>query len=186
MLLGGDELARSQGGNNNAYCQDNELSWYDWENPDEDLRAFVKGAIALRRQNHALRPRDYLRGPEGGQAQIVLYRPDGKHMGPADWENPSARALCVALDGRQIEGVDGGTTSDRFVLFLNGHDKATRFTVPPGHAKWDVVLTTGRPDKVPRITSRRSLKVDREEASTITARRTVAVGPRSLLLLRGV
>ncbi|MGH9107658.1 MAG: glycogen debranching protein GlgX, partial [Acidimicrobiales bacterium] len=73
MLLGGDEMGRSQAGNNNAYCQDNEISWYDWQNADKGLLAFVKEAIALRRDNHALRPREYLHGPEGGPAQMVLY-----------------------------------------------------------------------------------------------------------------
>ncbi len=80
MVLGGDEIGRTQKGNNNAYCQDNELSWYDWDNVDKDLLAFVKTAIALRRDNQALRPREYLRGPEGGPAQMVLFRPDGRHM----------------------------------------------------------------------------------------------------------
>ncbi len=67
MMLGGDEIGRAQNGNNNAYCQDNEVSWYDWDNVDKDLLAFVKTAIALRRDNHALRPREYLRGPEGAR-----------------------------------------------------------------------------------------------------------------------
>jgi glycogen operon protein len=98
-----------QNGNNNAYCQDNEVSWYDWDNVDKDLLAFVKTAIALRRDNHALRPREYLRGPEGGPAQMVLYRPDGKHMTAEDWQDPSARALAMAIDGRQIE--DGSCCS---------------------------------------------------------------------------
>ncbi len=89
MMLGGDEIGRTQNGNNNAYCQDNEVSWYDWDNVDKDLLAFVKTAIALRRDNHALRPREYLRGPEGGPAQMALYRPDGKHMTAEDWQDPA-------------------------------------------------------------------------------------------------
>ncbi len=168
MLLGGDEIGRTQRGNNNAYCQDNQLSWHDWEGIDKDLLGFVKEAIALRRDNHALRPRDFLRGPEGGPAQIVLYRPDGKQMEPDDWHNPNARALCVALDGRRIGDARGETTSDHFALLLNAHYGPVRFTIPRGPAKWEAVLSTAPAGPKPRL-----------------IRRTVSVGPRSLLLLRG-
>ena len=167
MMLGGDEIGRTQNGNNNAYCQDNEVSWYDWDNVDKDLLAFVKTAIALRRDNHALRPREYLRGPEGGPAQMVLYRPDGKHMTAEDWQDPAARALAMAIDGRQIEDSDGETTSDRFLLLLNAHYEPVEFVLPPGRAKWDAVLTTGPIEKTPKL----------------TRRRTVALAARSLLLL---
>jgi isoamylase len=167
MLLGGDEIGRAQRGNNNAYCQDNELSWYDWDNVDEDLLAFVKTAIALRRDNHALRPREYLRGPEGGPAQIVLYRPDGKHMTADDWHDPSARSLAVALDGRQIEDSAGGTTPDRLLLLLNAHYEPVEFVLPPGRAKWEAVLTTGLLERTPKV----------------TRRKTVALEARALLLL---
>ncbi len=74
MLLGGDEIGRTQRGNNNAYCQDSEVSWYDWENIDKDLLAFTKTALRLRRDSPPLRPGQYLRGPEGGPPQMVLYR----------------------------------------------------------------------------------------------------------------
>jgi len=169
MLLGGDELGRTQRGNNNAYCQDNELSWYDWDNVDKDLLSFVKEAIALRRENHALRPREYLRGPEGGVAQMVLYRPDGKQMEPSDWQQPQARALCVALDARHIEDVDGETATDHFALLLNAHYGPVRFTLPRAKTRWEVALSTEPAGPAPRVTQRR----------------TVTVGPRSLVLLRG-
>ncbi len=66
MILGGDEIGRTQQGNNNAYCQDNEVSWYDWDNVDEGLLAFTKRVVAIRRSTSALRPRQYLRGSEDG------------------------------------------------------------------------------------------------------------------------
>ncbi len=159
MLSGGDEIGRSQLGNNNAYCQDNELSWYDWENIDKDLLAFTKEAIALRRANHALRPREYLGGAEGGPAQMVLYRPDGKQMKAEDWQDPNARALMVALDGRQIEDADGETSSDRFLLLLNAHYEPVRFRIPPGRATWAPVLTTGPVDRSPRTAGRRTVNI---------------------------
>ena len=166
MLLGGDEVGRSQHGNNNAYCQDNEISWYDWDNQDKELLAFVKEAIALRRAGPALRPREYLHGAEGGPAQMVLYRPDGKHMTVDDWEDPDARALAVALDGRQIEDAEGETTSDRFILLLNAHDEAVKFTIPSVRAQWEPVLTTGRVEETPKLRAR-----------------TVTLEARSLLLM---
>src|SRR5262249_44100533 len=70
MILGGDEICRTQGGNNNAYCQDNECSWYDWEGADQQMLAFTKMAIALRKAHPALRPREYLRTPGGEPAQM--------------------------------------------------------------------------------------------------------------------
>ncbi len=78
------------------------------------------------------------------------------------------RTLAVALDGRQISGTDGGTTGDRFLLLLNAHHEPVKFTIPPGPASWDAVLTTGGPDDTPRITSRGTITLD----------------ARSLLLLR--
>jgi glycogen operon protein len=160
MVLGGDEIGRTQRGNNNAYCQDNEISWYDWENADGDLLAFAKTAIRLRRESPALRPRDYLRGPEGGPAQMVLYRADGKQMSAEDWKDPFARTLAMALDGRQIEDADGETSTDRFLLLLNAHYEPVRFTIPPGRAKWSAVLTTGDPDETPKLTARRTITLD--------------------------
>jgi isoamylase len=168
MILGGDEIGRTQRGNNNAYCQDNEVSWYDWDNIDKDLLAFTKTALSLRRRSPALRPRQYLRGPEGGPAQMVLYRADGKQMTADDWQNPTIRTLAVALDGRQIADTDGDTTGERFLLLLNAHHEPVRFTIPPGPSAWDAVLTTGGPDDTPRI----------------TAKRTITLDARSLLLLQ--
>jgi glycogen operon protein len=167
MVLGGDEIGRTQSGNNNAYCQDNEVSWYDWEEADRDLWAFVRTAIALRKANPPLRPRDYLRGPGGEPAQMVLYRPDGAPMSADDWRNLPTNTLAVALDGRQIEDVEGETSQDRFLLLLNAHYEPVDFTIPLGGGAWYVVLTSGEPDETPAI----------------TAQRTISVGDRSLLLL---
>jgi glycogen operon protein len=146
MILGGDELGRTQGGNNNAYCQDNEISWYDWDHIDRDLLAFTRRAIALRRAHPALRPREYLRTEGGEPAQMVLYRRDGKEMGPADWEHPETNSLAVALDGRHIEDADGETSRDRYLLLLNGHWEPVDFTIAPGGGHWFTVLTSGEPD----------------------------------------
>jgi glycogen operon protein len=168
MILGGDEIGRTQQGNNNAYCQDNELSWHDWEHVDEHLLAFTRTAMTLRRNNPALRPREYLSGPEGGPAQLILYRPDGEQMSDQDWQDPNAHTLALAIDGRQISDADGETSSDRFLLLLNAHHEPVTFTLPGSPANWKPVLTTGEPDDTPPV----SVK----EGTTLE--------PRTLLLLQ--
>jgi isoamylase len=160
MILGGDEIGRTQQGNNNAYCQDDELSWYDWDNADEDLLAFTRHALTLRRDNPALRPAEYLRGPGGAPAQMVLYRPDGQQMAEEDWQNPDSRTLMVALDGRQIEDADGETSGDRFVLLLNAHYEPVEFTLPSGSKAWEVVLTSAEPGETPEITPEGTFSVE--------------------------
>jgi glycogen operon protein len=153
MILGGDEIGRTQGGNNNAYCQDNEVSWYDWDNADEDLLAFTRTAIALRKEHAGLHPREYLRGPDGGPKQMVLYRPDGQPMSDDDWHNPIAKTLAVALDGRLIEDEEGDTSRDRLLLLINAHYEPVEFTIPVGRGPWSVVLTTDDPDPIPPVSA---------------------------------
>src|SRR5687767_13901634 len=88
MILGGDEMGRTQGGNNNAYCQDNEISWYDWEAVDEDLLAFSKQLIALRNEHPVFRRRQFLHGTEeegSGLPDAWWFRPDGRRMTGRDW-----------------------------------------------------------------------------------------------------
>ncbi|MFN8051544.1 MAG: glycogen debranching protein GlgX [Acidimicrobiales bacterium] len=168
MILGGDEIGRTQQGNNNAYCHDDELSWYDWEHADEHLLSFTKTAIALRRAQPGLRPRNYLRGPEGGVAQMTLYRPDGQEMGADDWVNAATNTLAMSIDGRHIEDADGETSADRFVLLINAHHEAVEFTLPKTDRRWHAVLTSSELEDTPQIN---------EEG-------TVVLQDRSLLLLQ--
>ena len=87
MLLGGDEIGRTQHGNNNAYCQDNEISWFDWDSVDEELLAFTSRLIALRREHPVLRRRRWFQGlPIRGLVDIGWFRPDGAEMGDDDWD----------------------------------------------------------------------------------------------------
>jgi glycogen operon protein len=151
MILGGDEICRTQGGNNNAYCQDNECSWYDWKGADQHMLAFTKMAIALRKAHPALRPREYLRTRGGEPAQMVLYRPDGREMRQEDWEHPSSGALAVALDGRHIEDAEGETSFDRYLLLLNPDSKPVRFKIPTSPRPWFTVLSSSDPDSTPHV-----------------------------------
>jgi glycogen operon protein len=170
MILGGDEFGRTQGGNNNAYCQDNETSWYDWSRVDTGLLAFVRTAIALRREHPALRPRDYLRTDGGTLAQMVLYRPDGQLMTDEDWQNPVSKTLAVALDGRQLTETEtaDGQLGDHLLLLINAHHEQVDFALPSPDTGWEIVLTTDDPTNDPAVGSGRP----------------VTVRNRSLLLLR--
>ena len=139
MILGGDEIARTQGGNNNAYCQDNEISWYDWSSADEELRKFTADLVALRRAEPALRPDWYRAAPaaegeEEPNATVWLLRSDGKTFGDGDWDDPSARTIMFVFAHR-----DG----DTFALLLNAAENGVEFTVaPPLHAVWELVVSS--------------------------------------------
>jgi isoamylase len=105
----------------------------------------------LRHAHPVLRPREYLRGPGGAPAQIVLYRADGQQMTEEDWQIPHAKTLAISLDGRQIEDAGGETDRARFLLLLNAHNEPVKFTIPVGRSNWQVVLTSVDPDDTPPV-----------------------------------
>jgi len=123
MLLAGDELGRTQGGNNNAYCQDNETSWLDWQPPADasELDAFVAGLIALRRAHPELRLAQYTQ-------DIAWLRPDGADMTLADWHDAARRALAMRHGG--------------VLVLFNCAEEALEFVLPPGG--WETRLDTFR------------------------------------------
>ena len=152
MLVHGDELGRTQGGNNNAYCQDNELTWIDWETMDGPLAEFVAAVARLRRQHPTFRRNRFFSGRpvdrEQGQPlpDIVWLNPDASPMVPADWGQPLARALGVFYNGAAI-GKDwrGRTITDvNFLLCFNSHDGPVTFILPPAEyaVEWEIVLDT--------------------------------------------
>jgi isoamylase len=138
LLLGGDELGRSQGGNNNAYCQDNPVSWYDWEHLDWDLVAFVQGVTALRRTHpHLRRPRfPAANRSRDGAGEIVWFTAAGNEMTEIDWNSGFARSLAVLIDHP-----DSDVPAQSFYLIFNAGEEAMTFVVPVG--RWEIVLETG-------------------------------------------
>ena len=138
MLLAGDEIGRTQQGNNNAYCQDNELSWIDWSDSEarRSLLAFTQRLIALRAAHPVFRRRDFFQGRplRGSEVRdIVWLRPDGSEMSDEAWQQDHARALAVFLSGDGIAEVDGrGCTvrDDSFVLLFNAADEGVIFNLP--------------------------------------------------------
>ena len=131
MLLGGDELGRTQGGNNNAWCQDNEISWFDWAEADGELLEFARRVIALRREHPVFRRTSFLTGKAGesGLPDAWWFRPDGRRMTQRDWTSPETRTLGVFLNGREIrERTPHGEPifGDSFLLLFNAQLRAAR------------------------------------------------------------
>jgi glycogen operon protein len=155
MLLAGDEIGRTQQGNNNAYCQDNEVSWVDWTLDAErsSLLGFVRRLIQLRREHPAFRRRDFFQGRPlrgGGVKDILWLRPDGAEMSDHEWEREHARCLAVYLAGDGLNEVDRRGRSlrdDDFLMLFNAHHEEIAFVLPalPGEP-WRCVLDTACSD----------------------------------------
>jgi len=148
MLSMGDELGRTQKGNNNAYCQDNEISWVNWSEIDHPLLEYVRRLIAFRREHPMFRRRRWFQGrPIRGAVDIAWFKPNGDVMSDQDWISRHARALGVYLNGRAIPGqTDQGRpiVDDSFRLLFNGHRRAVSWQPPPDFgAVWKLVLDTG-------------------------------------------
>ncbi|WP_327069694.1 glycogen debranching protein GlgX [Kitasatospora sp. NBC_01302] len=150
MLSHGDELGRSQLGNNNAYCQDSELSWVDWPG-DGDLLEFTQGMVWLRRNHPVFRRRRFFRGRPVAAAHddltdIAWFTPGGEEMTEQDWSASYAKSLTVFLNGAAISEPDrrgGRITDDSFLLMFNAHHESLQFTVPREHGEqWQVVVDT--------------------------------------------
>jgi glycogen operon protein len=134
MLLGGDEMGRTQGGNNNAYCQDNEISWFDWETVDTDLLSFTERLIQIQREHPVFQRRGWFKGRSArGVNDIAWFRPDGGQMSEQDWQEPHARAFAVFLNGDALQERDEDgrpVRDDSFVLLFNAHHEPLTFTMP--------------------------------------------------------
>jgi glycogen operon protein len=150
MLLGGDEIGRTQQGNNNAYCQDNEISWYDWERVDEDLLDFTKQLIALRRDHPVFRRRRWFSGrPIRGTADVGWFKPDGTEMNDSDWDAGFARSVGLFLNGEAIHTPDERgqrVVDDSFLVVFNAHDESLPWTLPISlRGRWQVAADSTVP-----------------------------------------
>ncbi|MFD1658827.1 glycogen debranching protein GlgX [Streptomyces caeni] len=157
MLSHGDEFARTQHGNNNVYCQDNELSWLEWPEGGSDLLEFTRAMVWLRRDHPVFRRRRFFHGrPVQGThdelSDIAWFTPQGDEMTQQDWTSAQAGALTVFLNGNAISepGPRGERiTDDSFLLLFNASPKPLEFVVPAGHGRqWQVVVDTAVPEGV--------------------------------------
>ncbi|MBD2094030.1 glycogen debranching protein GlgX [Trichocoleus sp. FACHB-591] len=155
MMLAGDELGRTQQGNNNAYCQDSEISWINWDlqEKNENLLDFARELIYFRRQHPVFRRRKWFQGQAihgTGVSDIVWFNPDGTETSDEQWEIGYAKAIGVFLDGRQIPspGPQGQRISDdSFILFFNAHYEMIEFALPEAfrQKQWQLTIDTKEP-----------------------------------------
>ena len=156
MLVAGDEFARTQLGNNNAYCQDNTISWLDWDLGErgESLRAFTRRLVELRRAHPVFRRPTFLTGTEreeSGAPDIWWFRPDGRAMTRADWERGDAAAVGAFLNGSEmaVETREGEPiVDDSFLVLFNGWQDTLTFRLPPARfgRRWALELSTADPE----------------------------------------
>ena len=177
MILGGDEMGRTQRGNNNAYCQDNDISWFDWESMDKGLYEFTQRVVHLARghavfhrrrwfQGRALRGRDV--------ADIAWLRFDGEAMSEEDWGAGFAKSLAVFLNGEDLRDVDAEGNrlrDDSFLLVFNAHHEQLTLTIPSESfgQRWNVVVDT-------------SVETGQSDV-VVAAGESIEVPPRSMLVL---
>ena len=152
MILSGDEMGRTQGGNNNAYCQDNELSWLDWEFSilDRNFLAFVRRMIRLRKEHPAFRRRRFFQGRElrGADAKDITWlTPAGREMTDEEWNNSFARSLGLQMSGLlegEYDAQGRPEVDDDFLLHFNADQEEVTFQIPPfpEEARWEVFMDT--------------------------------------------
>ena len=175
MLLGGDELGRTQRGNNNAYCQDNTITWFDWASADKQLINFTRDLIALRRAHPVFRRRRFLAGAEA--AELRWHTPAGTEMAPDYWGDPGARSVAIYLDGADDpdRAADGSLlVDDDFLLLINAWWEPLDFVVPATRTDqtWTVEIDTYDPSNA---ATKRMLTADDH----------LIVQPRSIVVLHG-
>jgi isoamylase len=181
MLLGGDEFGRTQHGNNNAWCQDNEVSWFGWEWTDDQraLLEFTRRLVALRREHPVFHRSRFLEGrgkPGSDLPDAWWMRTDGRRMTQRDWRDGGLLAIGVFLNGEEIPSTTPRgepVSDDSFLLLFNAHHEPIEFKLPTRRfgARWRFELSTAEPEAA-------------AGARSYVARSTVPVGARSALVLR--
>ncbi|MBG9325310.1 glycogen debranching protein GlgX [Corynebacterium belfantii] len=183
MIAHGDEMARTQDGNNNVYCQDNETSWMDWELADKNaaLMEFTKRLITIRRNHPVFRRRRFLAGgplgSEVGDRDIAWLVPSGKLMGQSDWDFAFGKSLMVYFNGKAIQEPDARgqrIEDDSFIMMFNAYHEPIDFTLPDTEfgPAWKLIVDTNVDTGYP------------DEAKTLRAGDSIIVEARSTLILR--
>ncbi|MFW6324117.1 MAG: glycogen debranching protein GlgX [Desulfovibrionales bacterium] len=179
MLLGGDEIGRTQEGNNNAYCQDNEISWYDWEDIDEDLLAYTRSLISFRHEHPVFHRRRWFQGKAIHEAEvrdIAWFTLEGEPMEEEHWTEGHAKSMAVFLNGSTIPNPNpkgDPVTDDSFYVIFNAHYEPLEFALPG--TKW------GKSWVVELDTQSNGIQ---EQERTVEARGTIEAGPRSIIVLK--
>jgi isoamylase len=155
MLLGGDEFGRTQNGNNNAYCQDNEISWFNWQWDEKQNRLFefTKKLIQLRREHPILRRPKFFQGkpvPGGEVRDVMWFNPGGNEMSEDEWKSPFVRCLGMLVSGDAADLINEQgepVRDDTFLLLINAHHEPIPFVLPgEEHLEWELLLDTTTED----------------------------------------
>lgn len=177
MLVAGDEFGRTQKGNNNAYCQDNEISWLNWQQADRALLEFTQKLIALRKEHPTFCRRRWFQGQpiKGGVEDIGWFLPDGSEMSEQHWSHDFAKSLAIYLNGKGLHLLSSkgkAIIDDNFYIIFNAHHESLDFKLPIDHygKSWTVVLDTG--------------KNNIEQGDTYQPEQVICVGDRSILVLK--
>jgi glycogen operon protein len=184
MICHGDELGRTQGGNNTGYCQDNEITWIDWSTADPALIEFTRTVSGLRAAHPVFRRRRFFTGGpvrargSAGVPDIAWFAPDGSEMSDEDWDSGFGKSVTVFLNGQGIPDLDPRgqrVTDDSFVMCFNAHHEPIEFHLPAEEfgAAWQPMIYTA--DDV----------VD-DGAKPVQARGTVTVDGHALMVLQAV
>ena len=182
MICHGDELGRTQDGNNNGYCQDNQITWVDWAKVDVDLLAFTRQMATLRREHPVFRRRRFFDGRpvrrrgKTGLPDITWFTPDGAEMTEEDWGSGFGRSVAMFLNGQGIPDRDNRgqrVVDDSFYLAFSAHDAEIEFSLPPSEygAAWEIVIDTLN-------------GVDEDMPDVVAAEASVSIGPRAIVVLR--
>ena len=177
MLLAGDEVGRTQNGNNNVYCQDNEISWFDWVDVDEELFEYTKALIALRTEHPVFRRRRWFQGrPLRGSPDIAWLKSDGTEMSEDDWQWGKAHSIGMFLNGEAITSPDPRgqrVVDDSFLLLFNAwHEPIEWHMGDKWGDAWELALDT-------------ATAVPAKESDEVV-RRSVVLTDRSVVLLRRI
>jgi isoamylase len=177
MLVAGDELGRTQGGNNNAYCQDNEISWINWESADQELLDFAARLIHLRNQHSVFSRKNWFKGERvkaNGIEDIAWFLPDGSQMSEEHWEQEYAKSVAVFLNGKGLHALDseGKKVEDEtFYIIFNAHHDQITYRLPEKQygSAWELALSTSN---------------SRAAASKFSAGEDMEIEGRSVVLLK--
>lgn len=179
MLVAGDEMSRTQKGNNNTYCQDNELSWINWETMDKDLMVFTSKLIKLRKEHAAFSRKSWFKGEvekKSGVADIAWFLPDGSEMTEDNWNHNFAKSVAVFLNGLGLHSVNAEgnkVVDDSFYIIFNAHDQPLSYQLPPSEYAddWDLLIDSNK-------------NPNEETKGTFKAHETIQVEGRSVVLLQ--
>ncbi|MBT8413345.1 MAG: glycogen debranching enzyme GlgX, partial [Boseongicola sp.] len=170
MLLAGDELGNTQGGNNNAYAQDNETAWIDWANLDEGFLEFTRRLIAFRKAHPVLRQKLFLHSRErmiDGVEDLFWWREDGAPMGTIDWHDPARKVLAV--EKRTAAGTPAYAASEYAVLTIFNAGPVVSFQLPsaPAGQQWRHDIDSANPNHEPRIVATETIEIEEQSVSAL-------------------